>query len=142
MPTTPAERNDKSSTGEDEPTRASTKKQVALSLWTGDSSENGVDECVETPNEKEPTQEKCKEAEPITGGEGETEKKAAKSEPTPPINPMPATPSRPFPRRKGIRETKTDGDRRPNRERDEDGYVEGGGPELSFALMMELGLGL
>ena len=116
------------------------KKHVDLSPWTGDSSENGTDE-VETPNEKEPTKKKGEEVEKNTGGEGETTKKTKKSEPTPPSNPMPATPSRPFPRRKGVTETKADGDRGVNRKREEDGYVEGG-PELSFTLMLELGLGL
>ncbi|MCJ1438617.1 hypothetical protein MMC27_008007 [Xylographa pallens] len=150
-----AESNHKSSTAEYERARGLTKTHVDLGRWTGDSSENGVDKSVETPNEEEPTKQKDKETEQKIGGEVETEKKDAEAEPTPPptpppsppstpppTNPMRATPSRPFPRRKCITETKADGDRGQNRVRDRDGYVEGSGPVRSFALILEMGLGL
>ncbi|MCJ1417461.1 hypothetical protein MMC32_003805 [Xylographa parallela] len=98
-----AESNRKSSTAECEPARALTKKHVDLGRWTGDSCENGVDKNVETLNEEEAKKQKDKETEQNMEGVGDMEKKdaEAEAEPTPPpTNPMPPTPSRPFPRRK------------------------------------------
>ncbi|MCJ1282280.1 hypothetical protein MMC26_001603 [Xylographa opegraphella] len=159
------------STGMYETTSSSTRRSVDMTPWTGDSSENGTDEYAamlwrkavrEDEHEtmlkakavtergeheavlkaKAATEQKGDEAGQNSGG-GKTGKEVAESETTsPPTDRMPGTPSRSFPRRKGIVETKADGDRGVNRGRDNDGCMVGGVPERSLTLMGELGLQL
>ncbi|MCJ1405608.1 hypothetical protein MMC11_008836 [Xylographa trunciseda] len=67
-------------------------KKIDLSCWTGDSSENGTDECATEQNDHAPVQQKEEIEIGDVGEEETTKKEVGDSEPTPPSNPMPATP--------------------------------------------------
>ncbi|MCJ1392644.1 hypothetical protein MMC18_005514 [Xylographa bjoerkii] len=113
MPAGSAESIHTFSTGGYESARASAKKHVDLSRWTGDSTENGVDVSATASTEKELVEQKVEEGKGDTGEGKKTEKKekkkVAESEPTPPPNPMPATPSSPSQGVKGLEKRKLPG---------------------------------
>jgi len=84
---------------------ANSVKHIDLSRWTGDSSENGTDECAVDLTDDTLVEQKEEKGKADTGQDAKREKEVAESKPKRPEEPAPAESSRSCPRRKGVRET-------------------------------------